>query len=90
MPSTPVNDLEQSITLFESMLECHLRVRERLLERRRGATDHVMVEIDERLVVNARTTESIRRAVECLREQLKLQEAVSQGSTVLAEIAENG
>jgi hypothetical protein len=73
MPSPRSSDLKLSIKLFESMLDCYTRAREELLERRRGTADHVMVEIDERLAVNARATAAIRRTVEVLRDQLNLQ-----------------
>jgi hypothetical protein len=73
MPSARSTDLKLSIKLFESMLDCYALAREGLLEKRRGSADHVMVEIDDRLAVNARATSAIRRTVEVLREQLKLQ-----------------
>jgi hypothetical protein len=63
-------DLRQTISLFESLMDSYKLTRDRLFARRRGATDHVMVEIDDRLAANARTIESFKRAVECLRAQL--------------------
>jgi hypothetical protein len=71
MPADRPIDLKQTISLFESMLECYMRARERLMERRRGAIDHVMVEIDDLLAVNSRTTACIQSALEGLREQIK-------------------
>lgn len=77
-------DLRQTITLFESLRDSYQVTRDRLYARRRGAADHVMVEIDDRLAANARTIEAIGRTVECLRAQLDVMESQAGCEGLLA------
>jgi hypothetical protein len=57
---SPSSLREQAESLAKS-IAFHEDTRENLLQRRRGATDHVMVELDQRLVVNERTLKTLRR-----------------------------
>ena len=68
------SELKHSIEVYESLIANYTWVRERMIERRRGAEDHVMVELDDRLQANARTVEALLRAVEVTRQHLKLAE----------------
>jgi hypothetical protein len=60
--------------------------RERMAERRKGASDHVMVALDERLEANKRTVEAFQRAIEITREHLRIverdQRTVGSGSAL--------
>lgn len=49
---------------YETLIENYTRFRENLLRIRRGAEDHVMLEIDERLEANERVTKALRGAME--------------------------
>jgi hypothetical protein len=57
-------ELARTIAFFE-------RQREGILQRRRSAADHVMVELDQRLEVNARTLTSLRRTLSVTTGQLE-------------------
>jgi hypothetical protein len=73
--STPRHsELTLAIETYQRLIASYTLARERMLKRRRGAADHVMVELDGRLEANQRTTEALQRAVEISREQLKLME----------------
>ena len=67
-------ELKQAIATYETLIANYSRVRDQLTARRRGAADHVMVELDERLQANARTIDALRNAVEITQEHLKLVE----------------
>lgn len=71
MPQT-ASELRAAIAVYESLIETHARSRTRMLERRKGAADHIMVELDQRLAANERTLEALRRTVEVTRELLKI------------------
>lgn len=70
MPSD--SDLNLAIATYEKLISNYERARERLLERRRSATDAVMVELDDGLAANQQTIDSLRRSVEISHEHLKL------------------
>ena len=74
MPSQRAAQLEQAIETYQVLFANYTNVRERLIARRRGAADHVMVELDDRLAANQRTIDAIGRAVEMTRGHLKLEE----------------
>ena len=71
--ATPA-DLKQSIATYETLIAKYTLARERMVERRKGAADHVMVELDERLEANKRTVEAFQRAIEITRDQLRIVE----------------
>jgi hypothetical protein len=71
---TSVSELKQAIESYQALIANYTLVRERLIVRRKGAADHIMVEIDQRLEVNARTIDALSRAVESTREHLKVVE----------------
>ena len=66
--------MKTAITSYQKLIANYTLSRERLLVRRRNAADHVMVELDERMLANQRTIEALQRAIEVAREQLKLVE----------------
>ena len=66
------SQLKQAIDSYQALIANYTLVRERLIVRRKGAADHIMVELDERLEVNARTIEALGRAVATTREHLRL------------------
>src|SRR5207249_12207968 len=59
--------LRESVARFEEVVASFERVRADILQRRRGAADHVMVVLDERLDVNARTLKSLKQSLELAR-----------------------
>jgi hypothetical protein len=54
-------DLRTQVESLAKSIAFHEEARRNLLLRRRGATDHVMVEIDQRLETNGRTLKTLRR-----------------------------
>ena len=83
-------DLRQTIALFESLRDSYQLTRDRLYARRRGAADHAMVEIDDRLAANARAIEAIGCTVKCLRAQIDSLETHARCDGLLAETAARG
>lgn len=73
MPSTPA-ELKAAIESYQKLIANYTLSRERMLVRRQGATDHVMLELDERMKANQRTIDALQRALEVAREQLKTSE----------------
>jgi hypothetical protein len=73
MPSS-ATELKTAIMSYQKLIANYTLSRERLLARRRNAADHVMVELDERMMANQRTIDALQRATEVAREQLKLVE----------------
>jgi hypothetical protein len=67
-------ELRQAIATYQTLIANHTLARQHIIARRRGAADHVMVELDERLEANARTIAALGRAVEISQEHLKLVE----------------
>ena len=65
------SQLKQAIESYQALIANYTLVRERLIVRRKGAADHIMVELDQRLEVNAQTIDALSRAVETTRERLK-------------------
>jgi hypothetical protein len=69
--STP-HELKEAIATYATLIEKYTLARERMVERRKGASDHMMVELDERLEANKRTVEAFQRAIEITREVLEI------------------
>ena len=65
-------ELDLAIVTYEALIASYEKARQHLLERRRSAADHVMVELDDRIAANLRTIDALRRAVELAHEHLKL------------------
>jgi hypothetical protein len=70
VPLTNAEELRENIARFETLLGAQRTTRERLLERRRGASPAVMGEVDDRLMLNQETMEAIEHAMSRLRAQL--------------------
>jgi CheY-like chemotaxis protein len=66
-------ELRERIVRFDDAIAGFRRAQEHMIARRRGAADHVMVELDDRLVVNRRTLEALERTRELAVEDLKRQ-----------------
>jgi hypothetical protein len=66
-----VATLRESVTRFEEVVTNFERLRADITRRRRGAADHVMVVLDERLEVNARTLKALKAGLELARQELK-------------------
>lgn len=71
MPAEQITKLEESIRVFTEAIASFERTRERMLGRRRGATDAVMVHLDESLELNRRTLDSLRNVLASAKEQLE-------------------
>jgi hypothetical protein len=63
-------EMQKSIAVYHALIDIHQRNLDHLRERRRGATDSVMVEIDERLEAQERLIASLRRAIDATESQL--------------------
>jgi hypothetical protein len=72
MPS--VAEFREAIAAYQSLIAQYTLARERMIGRRKGASDHVMVELDERIEYHTRTIRSLHNALEVTREHLKLAE----------------
>ena len=68
------SDLKQAIATYEALISNYTVRREHLIDRRHGAADHLMVELDDRLEANARTIDALRGTLEVTREHLRLVE----------------
>ena len=73
------SQLKQAIESYQALIANYTLVRERLIARRKGAADHIMVEIDQRLEINARTIDALSRAVESTRGHLEVVEPKNSG-----------
>jgi hypothetical protein len=82
-------DLRQTISLFESLHDSYRLTRDRLVARRSAADQYLAEELDDRLAANARTIESFKHAVECLREQLASLESHPACGGLLGQPATN-
>jgi hypothetical protein len=72
-PAVPLHsELNLAIVTYETLVANYTRARAALLERRRSASDSVMIELDDRLAANQRTVDALRRAIEISHEHLKL------------------
>jgi hypothetical protein len=71
MPWNHARELRERIARFDESIGGFLRTREEIVARRRGAADHIMVELDERLVVNRRTVEALERSRDLSKEDLQ-------------------
>jgi hypothetical protein len=63
--------LEESIRVYEDVIRNFEESRSRMWERRRGATDSVMVHIDDCLALNERTLQSLNRVLCTAQDQLR-------------------
>ena len=66
-----LENLQESIRVYEEVIRSFERARERMQQRRLSASDSVMVHIDESLSLNRRTLESLNRVLATAQEQLK-------------------
>lgn len=85
-PSLPMTwnrgtELKERIARFDDVIASFKRAREKIVERRVGAADHVMVELDDRLAANSRTLEALERSRELTVEDLKHEEALREHTT---------
>ena len=65
------DELKLAIDTYQGLIASYSLARVRMIERRKSAADHVMVELDDRLAANKRTIDALQRAVEISREHLK-------------------
>ena len=65
------DELKLAIDTYQRLIASYSLARVRMIERRKSAADHVMVELDDRLAANKRTIDALQRAVEISREHLK-------------------
>ena len=68
-------ELKGRIALFEEVIAGFKRTREEMLIGRRGANDHVMAEIDQRLEANAGSLACFERSLAEVRTILKREES---------------
>lgn len=83
--SPRIQELQEHIRQLHSAVTAFERTTAHLRERRRGATDHVMIELDERLLVNERTLECIKRSLELA--QLELARAERESTSPFSELS---
>jgi hypothetical protein len=67
-------ELKESIATYEALIANYTLARGRMIARRKGASDHIMVELDERLEANKRTIDAFQRAIEITRAHLQVVE----------------
>jgi len=77
MSSNRVVELKERVARFDEAIDRFTRLRESLQSRRSGATDHVMVEIDDRLAANHRALEAFTRGRAVTLEDLAHEELLS-------------
>jgi transcription elongation GreA/GreB family factor len=69
-----IAELKTALESYQKLIANYTLTRDRLMDRRRGAADHVMVELDQRVEATQRTITALGRAVEITRSHLKLVE----------------
>jgi hypothetical protein len=67
-------DLGKTVQDYRALIEIYRAMCERLRERRKGASDGVMVEIDELLAVKERTIAALNRSIEMTELQIRAEE----------------
>lgn len=73
--SQQITTLEDSVRVYQEVIESFERTRQLMLGRRRGANDAVMVHLDESLALNQRTLDSLRNGLATARVQLEQERA---------------
>jgi hypothetical protein len=68
--ASQIAKLRQSVRLYEGAVATFERARDTMQKRRRGASDSVMVHLDESLKLNQRALESLRRVLETAKADL--------------------
>jgi hypothetical protein len=63
--------LEESIRVYEQVIRSFEHANEQMRQRRRSASDSVMVHIDDSLALNRRALDSLNRILESARKQLR-------------------
>jgi hypothetical protein len=71
--------LEESIRVYEQVIRSFEHANEQMRQRRKSASDSVMVHIDDSLALNRRALDSLHRILESARKQLR-QERSRAGS----------
>ena len=69
--ASQVEQLKQSIKVYEEVIDSFEAARARLHKRRSGATDAVMVHVDESLALNERALISLKKVLVSAKEQLR-------------------
>jgi hypothetical protein len=67
-----ITELSTSVGKYRAMIEKYERAQKMLWERRRGATDHVMVELDDRIIANARMIDALNRVIDVTEKQIQI------------------
>jgi CheY-like chemotaxis protein len=75
MPWDRLNELQQRIARFDEAIAGFQRTQEEMAVRRRNAAEHLLLELDERLTVIARSLEALERSRDLTMEELKRQES---------------
>ena len=70
MNAEETRKLEERIAVYENVIASFEGNRQRMLNRRKGATDSVMVRIDESLQLNERTLKSLKSILSAAKRQL--------------------
>jgi hypothetical protein len=72
MPNAPaVAKLQENLRVYEEAVATFENARKKMQARRRGASDSVMVHLDESLKLNERALTSLRRVLETAKEELR-------------------
>jgi CheY-like chemotaxis protein len=66
-----ITALKERVARFDEMIAGFSRDRKKIVERRAGAADHVMVELDDRLAINSRALEAMERSRSLALDDLK-------------------
>jgi hypothetical protein len=86
-PAEHITTLEESLLVYAELIESFERARERMLTRRRGATDLVMVRLDESLALNRRMLDSLKNVLKTASTQL---EQEKRGCVYASDCARDG
>ncbi|MDO8544174.1 MAG: response regulator [Opitutaceae bacterium] len=79
MSLDPTTELQERVARFDDTIAKFKRAQEQIVARRNGAADHIMVELDDRLVVNRRTIEALERSRVLAIEDLQRQQRQRDG-----------
>jgi uncharacterized protein YukE len=71
MPEEPrISKMRESIKTYEEAIATFETARSKMQQRRHGASDSVMVHLDESLKLNQRTLESLQRVLQTAKDEL--------------------
>lgn len=81
MPHRQIEELRNTIAIFQTLVESHSAGRQLLIDRRAAASSRAQIsKLDQLIAINVRTIESVTKALESFENQLAQLEAAERES----------